>query len=232
MRLPFFALTLTTALLLALPVTAATSTEAPATPVAPVAAPEKPAAEKAATAPTAPKADLSLAMAGTYRLDPSHTNVLFRLAHLGFSGYIGRFNKVEGKVVLDPKDLSKTTLEVTIDANSIDVNHAELEGKLKDAEAFDVANHPSISFKSTKLEQKDANRGTITGDLTLRGMTKPVTLDVILNGVGPHPMNQKTTMGFSATGMIKRSDFGLSKWLPMVGDQVQLIIETEFSLEN
>ncbi len=84
-----------------------------------------------------------------------------------------------------------------------------------------------FTFKSTKLEQKDASHGTITGDLTLRGVTKPVTLDVTLNGAGIHPMNQKHTLGFSATGMLKRSDFGVAKWLPNIGDSVQIIIETE-----
>lgn len=191
---------------------------------------EKPAekTEKAeAAAPSGPKADLSLAAAGEYAIDPSHTNVLFRLAHLGYSGYMGRFNKIEGKIELDPKDLTKTSLDVTIDAASVDVNHEKLANEIKDKEVFDTATYPTITFKSTKLEQKDATHGTVTGDLTFHGVTKPVTLDVTLNGVGNHPMNQKPMLGFSATGTIKRSDFGVSKWLPMVGDQVQLIIETE-----
>lgn len=190
------------------------------------------AADKAADKPatSAPKADLALATAGTYQLDPAHTNVFFRVAHLGFSGYMGRFNKIEGKVSLDPKDINKTTLDVTIDAASLDVNNAKLEDELRGKEAFDVGEHPKITFKATKMEQKDINRGTITGDLTLKGVTKPITLDVVLNGVGNHPFNQKPSMGFSATAMIKRSDFGLVKWAPMVGDQVQIIIETEMQL--
>lgn len=184
--------------------------------------------EKPATPAAAPaKADLNNAAAGEYAIDPTHTNVFFRVSHLGFSGYMGRFNKIEGKVVLDSKDLTKTSLDVTIDAASIDVNHEKLAGELRDKEVLDTAAHPTITFKSTKLEQKDANHGTITGDLTLHGVTKPVTLDVTLNGAAPHPMNQKPTLGFSATGMLKRSDFGIAKWLPNVGDSVQLIIETE-----
>lgn len=194
------------------------------------AAPAEKAAEKEkAPAPAAApaKPDLNTAAAGEYVIDPSHTNVFFRVSHLGFSGYMGRFNKIEGKVVLDPKDLAKTSLDVKIDAASIDVNHEKLQGELRDKEVLNVAEFPAITFKSTKLEQKDASHGTITGDLTLRGVTKPVTLDVTLNGLGNHPMNQKPTLGFSATGMLKRSDFGVAKWLPMVGDSVQIIIETE-----
>jgi polyisoprenoid-binding protein YceI len=232
-------LALMAALLIAAP---AVANEKPAEPApskiaaAPAEKPVEKTAEKPAEKPvekpamTAPKADLALAAAGTYQLDPAHTNVFFRVAHLGFSGYMGRFNKIEGKVVLDPKDLGKTTLDVTIDAASLDINNEKLAAELRDKDAFDVATHPSISFKATKLEQKDASHGTITGDLTLRGVTKPITLDVALNGVGNHPMTQKATLGFSATGMLKRSDFGLVKWLPMVGEQVQIIIETEMQL--
>ncbi|MBP7253261.1 MAG: polyisoprenoid-binding protein [Alphaproteobacteria bacterium] len=221
----------TLALLSALTLTApAWAAEKAAEKPAEKAAVEKAAAEKEkpATPTTAPaKADLNNAAAGEYAIDASHTNVFFRVSHLGFSGYMGRFNKIEGKVVLDPKDLTKTSLDVTIDAASIDVNHEKLEGELREKEVLDAAAFPSITFKSTKMEQKDASHGTITGDLTLHGVTKPVTLDVTLNGAGVHPMSQKPTLGFSATGMLKRSDFGVAKWLPMVGDSVQLIIETE-----
>ncbi len=194
------------------------------------------AAEKVATAVAEKVAapavvDLANAVAGTYVIDPSHTNVIFRVSHLGFSGYLGRFNKIEGKVVLDPKDLAKTTLDVTIDAASVDVNLKKLDDELRGKDMFNVAEHPSITFKATKLEQTAPNRGTITGDLTFRGVTKPVTLDVTLNGVGPHPMNKKQTIGFSANGVIKRSDFGAAQWLPNVGDNVQLIIETELQAE-
>lgn len=109
---------------------------------------------------------------------------------------MGRFNKIEGKVVLNPKDLTKTSLDVTIDAASIDVNHEKLEGELREKEVLDAAAFPSITFKSTKMEQKDASHGT-TGDLTLHGVTKPVTLDVTLNGAGVHPMSRSPAAGFS-----------------------------------
>lgn len=211
-------------LALTLPVQAAEKTaEAVAEKVAPAVA------DKVAAPVNA--VDLANATAGSYAIDPSHTNVIFRVSHLGFSGYMGRFNKIEGKVALDPKDLTKTTLDVTIDPASVDVNLKKLDDELRGKDMFNVAEHPSITFKSTKLEQTAPNRGTITGDLTFRGVTKPVTLDVTLNGVGPHPMNKKQTLGFSANGVIKRSDFGASQWLPNVGDNVQLIIETELQAE-
>ncbi|MGB4101512.1 MAG: YceI family protein [Alphaproteobacteria bacterium] len=182
----------------------------------------------AATAPQAtnPSADLAAIPAGKYVIDPTHTNVLFRIAHLGFSGYLGRFNTIEGTVELDPKALDKSRLEVAIDPASIDTNNSKLETELRDA-AFEVGKFKVITFKATKLTQTDATHGTIVGDLTLHGVTKPVTLSVTLNGAGPHPMNKKPTIGFSATGMMKRSEFGIMNWLPMVSDDVQLIIEAE-----
>ncbi len=187
------------------------------------------AAETAAPQFVAPIADLTTATAGTYKIEPTHTNVLFRVAHLGYSGYMGRFNKIEGTLKLDTKELDKSQLDVTIDAASIDTNHEKLEGELRDA-AFETAKFPTITFKSTKLVQKDATHGEVTGDLTLHGVTKPVTLAVTLNGAGTHPMSKAATIGFSATGLIKRSDFGVMNWLPMVGDDVQIIIETELQL--
>lgn len=182
----------------------------------------------AATVPaaTAPTPDLTTAAAGKYAIDPTHTNVIFRVAHLGFSGYMGRFDTIEGSVQLDPKALEKSQLDVTIDAASINTNNGKLEGELRDV-AFEVAKFKTIVFKSTKLTATDATHGTVVGDLTFHGVTKPVTLAVTLNGVGPHPMTKKTAMGFSATGTIKRSEFGVMNWLPMVGDDVQLIIESE-----
>lgn len=182
----------------------------------------------AATGPvvTSPSPDLTTAVAGKYAIDPTHTSVIFRVAHLGFSGYMGRFDKIEGAVQLDPKALDKSQLDVIIDAASINTNNGKLEGELRDA-AFEVAKFKTITFKSTKLTTTDATHGTIIGDLTLHGVTKPVTLTVTLNGVGPHPMTKKMAMGFSATGTIKRSEFGVMNWLPMVGDDVQLIIESE-----
>ncbi|MEJ0062393.1 MAG: YceI family protein [Alphaproteobacteria bacterium] len=175
-----------------------------------------------------PKADLTAVSAGVYKLDPGHTNVMFRLSHLGFSGYMGRFDKISGTLDLDPKAPTKSKLDISIEATSVDVNNAKLEEELRDKDAFNVAEFPAITFKSTKLEQKDPTHGEVTGDLTFLGVTKPVTLAVTLNGAGPYPMGQKTGVGFSATATIKRSDFGMKKWLPMVGDDVQLYIETEF----
>ena len=205
------------ALAIASPAFAADKAEKPA---------EKP-VEKAAEKPVeAPKPDIANVVAGEYKIDAGHTSVIFRISHLGFSGYMGRFNKTAGTLTID-KDITKSTLDVTIDAASIDTNNEKLEEEIRAKDVFDTATYPAITFKSTKLEPKDAIHGTVTGDLTFHGVTKPVTLDVTLNGVGAHPMSQKPTVGFSATGIIKRSDFGVAKWLPMVGDSVQLIIETE-----
>lgn len=198
-----------------------------------VATAEATAAEVAAPAApqfVAPVADLASAEAGSYKIDPGHTNVFFRLAHLGFSGYMGRFDKIEGMLELDPKALDKTKLEVTIDPAGVNTNNAKLEGELRSS-AFEVEKFSAITFKSVKMVQKDASHGEVTGDLTLHGVTKPVTLNVTLNGVGVHPMSKAQVLGFSAIGAIKRSDFGIVNWLPMVGDDVQIIIEAELQKE-
>ena len=169
---------------------------------------------------------------GSYAMDSSHTSVVFKVNHLGFSTYIGRFDTVTGDLNFDEKDPAKSGVNVTIESASINTNRRELEEKLRGEEMFNSEAHPQITFVSTGIEKTSDTTGKITGDLSVAGMTKPVVLDVTFNGGAPHPFNKKMTLGFSATANLKRSEFGLDSWLPAIGDDVALVIETEFQKQE
>ncbi len=166
--------------------------------------------------------------AGTYQLDPNHTSVSFKINHLGFSHYTARFDKVEATLNFNSGSPEQSGLDVTVYPNSIDANNAKLEEELRGDKFFNVIQFPRATFQSTKIERTGPTSGKVTGDFTLLGVTHQLTLDVNLVGGGTRPMDNKKVIGFTATGTFKRSDFGLSNLLPLVGDDVMLEIETEF----
>lgn len=178
-------------------------------------------------APPAPTKDLSKITSGVYTLDKSHANVVFKISHLGYSNYIGRFNNLDAKLNFDAKAPEKSSIEVTVDAASIDTNHEKLETELKGEKFFNTAKFPAATFKSTLITHS-GDKGTVAGELTMLGVTKPVTLNVTFHGGGVGPFSKKETLGFNATTTIKRSEWGLTGLIPMVGDDVQLEIEAEF----
>ena len=180
----------------------------------------------------APSTELKGVPSGNYVIDPSHTSVNFGISHLGFSTYQGRFNTISGSMKFDARAPEKSSLTVTIDPASIDTNHAELEGKLKGADWFDVKQFPAITFTSTRIEKISNTSGKLTGNLTLHGITKPVVLDVTFNGAGNNPFANVPQLGFSAKGMLKRSEFGIAQYIPAVGDDVSITIETELQLKK
>ncbi len=164
--------------------------------------------------------------ADTYQFDESHTFPRFSLSHLGFSHFQGRFDKTTGSATLDVA--AKTgSVEATIDVASIDTGVAKLDEHLKSPDFFDVAKYPTISFKSSKLTFKGKALSSVTGDLTLHGVTKPVTLSVVHFACGEHPMKKVAACGADLVGKLKRSDFGISTYVPLVGDEVTLAIEVE-----
>ena len=170
--------------------------------------------------------------AGEYALEKTHASVTWRVKHLGLSAYPARFVSFDSTIMLDPKDVTKSSVTVTIDPKSVRTEYPFPEKEDFDkviAEKFLKAGEfPSITFKSTGLVATGASTGKLTGDLTLRGITKPVTLDVKLNAAKEHPFRKVPALGFSATGTFKRSDFGVTDLVPMVSDEVELIIEAEF----
>ncbi|AIB15462.1 hypothetical protein ABAZ39_26675 (plasmid) [Azospirillum argentinense] len=162
-----------------------------------------------------------------YKLDPAHTAVVFIVDHLGFSKAVGSFNTVAGELAFDKDAADKSSLSVTIDTASIDTNHAKRDEHLKSPDFFNVKEFPKLTFKSTKIEKTGDKTGKLHGDLTLLGVTKPVVLDVTFNKDGVSPASKQETVGFSARGTIKRSDFGMKYGVPNIGDDIQIIIESE-----
>lgn len=168
------------------------------------------------------------AFAATYTLDPGHTQVVFSWNHFGYSNPVAQFGKVEGTLEFDQANPVKSSVNVTIPLASVNSNVPKLDEHLQRADFFDSAKFPDATFKSTKVEQGSAkDKLKVIGDLTLHGVTKPVTLDVTINKVGEHPMRKAAAAGFDATTTIKRSDFGINKYVPMVSDDIKIRITSE-----
>ena len=171
--------------------------------------------------------DPAKAPVGTYVLDPRHASLVIKVPHLGgFSRYTMRFNKLSGSFSYDPANWQATRVEITVDPRSIDTADNIFNRTV--AGYFEPEKYPAIIFRSTALVSDAEGRGQLTGDLTLHGVTRPVTLDVEFNGVGPGLLGMGTRMGFSGTGKIKRSEFGVTAARPFAGDTVELIFEVEF----
>jgi len=173
-------------------------------------------------------AAFSAQAADSYKLDPTHTSVIFIVNHLGFSDYQGRFGGVTGELTLDREDPSASSASITIDLNQIDSGVEALDNHMKTADFFNVEEFPTATFTSTSVELVGDNAATVTGDLTLLGETKPLVLDVTLSGEGTHPMTGDEVVGFSADGVVTRTDYGMDFLVPGVGDEVTLQISSEF----
>jgi polyisoprenoid-binding protein YceI len=167
-----------------------------------------------------------------YTIDPLHSQVLFAVSHFGLSNYSGVLSGVEGAMKLDPTKLIDTQLEVTVATETVWTPVEKLTGELRDPEWLDVAKFPKATFVSKKVTQTGAETADIAGELTLHGVTKPVTLHARFVGAGLNPMKKVYTVGFDATGVIKRTEFGVSKYAPMIGDEVTLTIHAAFEAAN
>ncbi len=181
-------------------------------------------------APAAPEVAPIEVASGTYKLDPSHTDVLVQWSHMGFSNPSAHFGQADGTLVYDAADVTKSSVDVTLPLSGLNSFTAKFDEHLKSADFFDAAKFPTATFKSTKVEAAGANKLTVTGDLTVKGTTKPVTLDVTINGAGEHPMMKVPSVGFDATTTLKRSDFGVGAYAPAVSDEVKVRITTEASI--
>ncbi|MEZ5947557.1 MAG: YceI family protein [Hyphomonas sp.] len=170
--------------------------------------------------------------AGVYVLDPAHGKITWSVSHLGYSTYVGQFPDVAATLEFDPDSLSSSTVEAVIDMNKVGTLNAALDAHLKTADFFDTANFPTASFVTKSVEVTDVDSAVISGDLTLRGVTRPVSFDADFNMAGVNPLDQKFTLGFDGQAVIRRSEFGVSYGLPMVGDEVELHIEAEFKLQD
>jgi polyisoprenoid-binding protein YceI len=168
----------------------------------------------------------AMAAPETYDIDPTHTFPSFEVNHLGFSTQRGRFDTTGGRIVLD-RAARSAQVEITIDAKSISTGVAKLEEHLRNADFFDVANHPTLTFTSTGAKFNGDKLVALDGRLTLRGVTRPVTLTVTAFHCGLNPIVKKQACGADATATIKRSEFGINYALPAVGDEVKLLIQVE-----
>jgi polyisoprenoid-binding protein YceI len=166
--------------------------------------------------------------AGSYRLDPEHAALLLKIDHLGFSQLVGRFDDFDAILDFDPAHPDAAKLVATIDPASIDFDLPEFEEQLRGPDWFDVARFPEARFESRAIEITGGGAGRITGDLTLHGVTRPVTLEVTFNGAGDSLVTGRYTLGFAASGTLSRSAFGLGAYAPAVGDEVSLEIHAEF----
>jgi len=167
--------------------------------------------------------------AGYYELDSSHGRITWKVDHLGFSDFYGQFVNVQARLQLDPANPANSRLSATIPIADIAPNDDALKRHLLGEDFFDVANHPTATFESTRIvmDDDDRNEADVYGNLTIKGITRPVKLEVEFNQAGPS-MGGKYRAGFDAEAKIKRSDFGITYGLPALGDEVELHIEGEF----
>ena len=169
---------------------------------------------------------LGTLQAADYTIDPGHTYASFAINHLGFSTMRGKFNEQKGMMKYDPAG-KVAEVNIEIDAASIDTGHEKRDEHLRSPDFLNVVENPTITFKSTGATWNGDKLDTVTGNLTILGVSKPVTLKIDSMNCGEHPFNKKYTCGFDASGSIKRSDFGMNYGIPNIGDNMDLQIEAE-----
>lgn len=165
-----------------------------------------------------------------FKVDVTHTNIVFLVDHLGYSKMIGRFTDFEGTFTFDEQNVGANKVSITVKTASVDTNHKGRDDHLRSADFFNAKEFPTMTFVSTRVEKTGDKVGKLHGNLTLLGVTKPLVLDVTFNKMAPHPLpayNKILTAGFSARGSLKRSDFGMRYALGGVGDEITLLIECE-----
>ncbi|MDO7470671.1 YceI family protein [Acinetobacter baumannii] len=170
---------------------------------------------------------VTLAAPVDYKIDPTHTATVFTWNHFGFSTPSANFSDIQGVIKVDNAKPANSSVNVTIPLSSVNTNVPALDKEFQEEAWFNAAKYPNITFKSTKVETKDKKHFKITGDLTVKGITKPVVLDAVLNKQGEHPMAKVPAIGFNATTSFNRSDFGLGNYVPNVGDKITVNITTE-----
>ncbi|CEF41524.1 YceI family protein [Acetobacter senegalensis] len=186
-------------------------------------------------------ASLSMALAegapqqvqsGTYKVEPGHTQVVFSLLHFGFTNYSGLFSGASGTLALDSVHPAASKLTISLPVSSVQTTSDRLTDELKGADWLDAAKYPTATFVSTQVAPDGKGGASITGNFTLHGITRPLTLQARYVGSGVNPMDKAYTVGFQATGVIKRSEFGVKTYVPMVGDEVTLAIAGAFEKQN
>ena len=181
------------------------------------------------------------AKAGAYKLDKAHASLIFRVNHLGFSQYTARFRRFDAELQFDPAKPAAMSVSATVDPASIETDFPDpakldFNAELRGDKFLDTGKFPAITFRSTAVELTGANTARVKGELALHGVTRPMALDVTFNGgYAGHPMDPQSRIGFSARGVLKRSEFGMGYGIPAPGttmgvsDAVEVLIEAEFN---
>jgi len=165
---------------------------------------------------------------GDYTLDPDHAYLLFRVEHLGLSTVVGRFDGVDATLDFDPDDIAGLRLDGVVDVASIDLDNEELERRLRGGDWLDAAAHPEARFTTTAVEPGEGGAFVVTGDFTLRGVTRPLRLDARFNGGADNILTGFYTLGFAADGILSRSAYGIDAFGALVGDEIGIEIHAEF----
>ncbi|MDP6706432.1 MAG: YceI family protein [Alphaproteobacteria bacterium] len=177
---------------------------------------------------------IAAARAAEYVIDPAHASIHFKASHFHFSKVQGRFNRISGGFTFDPAKAEDSKVHVVVDVGSIDTNHEARDAHMREPEYFNVARFPEAVFRSTRIVVTGARTGLMTGELSILGATIPVTLEVVFNGIAPHPLGDRfakyngiTVASFSARTTISRSSFGMTAGRGEKGETVELSIEVE-----
>ncbi len=165
---------------------------------------------------------------GAYTLDPDHAVLLWKVDHLGFSTFVGRFDRLRGSLDFDPERPTEAVLDVVVETASVSTHVASLTADLQGPSWLDTERFPEARFVSRSIEVTGPDTGRASGELTLLGVTQPITLDVTFNGGAPNLLTGRYTLGFAASAVIDRSAFGLSTLAPAIGRLVTLEIHVEF----
>jgi len=167
------------------------------------------------------------ARAERFAIDPVHTRIAFQVSHAGFSWPVGTFSGASGVLDFDAKDWQHARVDVTFPVASLELGHANWQGKTPDPTFLDPQQFPRAPLLPPEGRPTGTDTADVSGELSLHGVTRPVLLHVKLNALERHPMTFRRTAGFSATGTLSRKDFGMDKWAKVVGDEVRLILEVE-----
>ncbi len=176
----------------------------------------------------APNPDPSAVQSGAYKIESHHTRILFSVNHMGFTTWYGDFTGAAGTLVLDAKAPSLSRLDLTIPVASVSTTNQTLDAELKGPQWLDAEKFPTISFHATKIVQTGPRTADVVGDLTFHGVTRPVELEAKFNASGVNMLDKAYTIGFEVSGQLKRSDFGVKTYVPLIGDDVNLIISAAF----
>jgi polyisoprenoid-binding protein YceI len=172
--------------------------------------------------------DPAAVQSGTFHVEPSHTRVQFSVNHMGFTNYWGDLTGVSGTLTLDAAHPAASQVSVSIPAASVSTTNERLDGEIKSPMFLDATTYPTITFTSTSVTPTSPTTATIVGNLTLHGVTHPVTLNATFNAAGANPMSKAYTVGFDAVGEFNRSDFGVKTYVPLIGDKLKITISAAF----